>query len=195
MLNIYDFELDSEIYGPGKRMVIWMQGCMVRCKGCWNKEMWSMEPNQLYTVDKLFKMVKTQETIEGITLLGGEPLHQSGQLFEFCTKIKNIGLSVMLFTGFEIKEIEDENQTRLLELADIIVSGRYIEEERNIYLQWRGSENQKVIFNTDKYKGYEAKEGNYCEITIDKSGSFTLSGFPEEDLLEELYKIYSGSDD
>ena len=31
----------SEIYGPGVRSVLWLQGCTLACKGCWNTQFWS----------------------------------------------------------------------------------------------------------------------------------------------------------
>ncbi len=47
-INIAEIVPNSRIYGPGKRFVIWVQGCALHCHGCWNKDMWSFEINQLY---------------------------------------------------------------------------------------------------------------------------------------------------
>lgn len=184
MLNIFDVEASSKIYGPGSRVVIWVQGCKLRCKGCWNTEMWSFETNQLISINDLYKFIVEQKEIEGITLIGGEPMHQSEELVKLCKKIQNIGLSVVLFTGYNIEEIQKDSGKELLSLSDIIIAGPYIEEERNIYIQWRGSENQIVIFNTDRYKGYEIDDANYCEIELNENGEVIISGFPEDGLFD-----------
>lgn len=46
-INIAHIEPESYIYAPEKQFVIWMQGCSIHCKGCWNKEMWSFDKKQL----------------------------------------------------------------------------------------------------------------------------------------------------
>ena len=179
MLNVYDIEEKSEIYGPGIRAVIWMQGCRLRCKGCWNQEMWTFKPHKLFHVEELAEKIKSINGIEGITLIGGEPIHQSLELVKLVMEIKKLGLSVVLFTGFEFSELASEHEIKLWEMSDIVICGRYEENRRNIYLQWRGSENQEVIFNTKVYEKYSLVEGNYCEINIDKNGELTISGFPD----------------
>ena len=179
MLNVYDIEEKSEIYGPGIRTVLWMQGCRLRCNGCWNKEMWAFEPHKLFHVEDLVEKIRNICGIEGITLIGGEPMHQSLELVKLVKEIKNLGMSVVLFTGFEFSELILEYEIELWKISDIVICGRYEEEKRNIYLQWRGSENQKIIFNTNVYDQYTLIEGNYCEINIDKNGEVTISGFPD----------------
>ncbi|MBP6933060.1 MAG: radical SAM protein, partial [Candidatus Methanofastidiosum sp.] len=178
MLNVYDIEEKSEIYGPGIRTVLWMQGCRLRCKGCWNKDMWNFKPHKLFRVEELVEKVKNIYGIEGITLIGGEPMHQSLELLKMAMEIKKLGLTVVLFTGYEFSELTSEHEIKLWKLSDIVICGRYEENRRNIYLQWRGSENQRVIFNTKVYEKYTLAEGNYCEINIDTNGEMTISGFP-----------------
>ncbi|PEQ91718.1 radical SAM protein [Bacillus sp. AFS006103] len=188
MINIYDYEPMSEIYGPGKRFVIWVQGCKLHCKGCWNTQMWSTNPKTLVAWNELFEMISEQKDIEGITLIGGEPMHQSDELVHLCEKVKELGLSVVLFTGYEIDELKRESEIALLAMSDIIIAGRYIEEQRNTFLQWRGSENQQVIFNTERYTDYIPNDANYCEIKLSEDGEMTISGFPDDLLVEELKK-------
>lgn len=179
MINVHDIEPSSNIYGPGKRMVIWVQGCLLRCKGCWNTKMWPMEPKELYSVRQLVERVKANPYgIEGITLIGGEPMHQSQELVRLVQQIAQSGFSTVLFTGYNYEELQLDSQKTLWNMSDIIICGRYIEEKRNIYLQWRGSENQQVIFNSDKYCGYRVDEGNYIEICIEEDGEMSISGFP-----------------
>ncbi|MFD2442602.1 4Fe-4S single cluster domain-containing protein [Bacillus sp. CGMCC 1.16607] len=188
MINIYDYECSSEIYGPGKRFVIWVQGCRLHCKGCWNTQMWSTSPKNLIHWSHLFQMISEEDGIEGITLIGGEPMHQAEELIQLCYKVKEIGLSIVLFTGFEVEELTRSYEKEIIKMSDIIISGRYIEEQRNVYLQWRGSNNQQIIFNTDRYIDYILDDANYCEIKLNDNGEIIISGFPDEDLLKEIDK-------
>jgi len=185
MLNINSIELVSEIYGPGKRTVIWVQGCKIRCKGCWNTEMWSLKKNKLFKISNLVKLITSTSETEGITILGGEPLHQSKDLLKLVKKIKKLGYTVMLYTGYERNEIHKPSQRDLCNMSDIIVYGRYIEEKRNIYLMWRGSSNQEIMYNTEKYKKYPTTDNNYVEVIINKSGEITYLGYPESDFVKQ----------
>ena len=100
-INIAEILETSKIYGPGDRFVIWVQGCAIRCKGCWNQKMHSFEQKNLWHYNDLFERILSVSGIEGITFLGGEPLHQSKPLLKLVRKIKKHGLTIMLYTGFQ----------------------------------------------------------------------------------------------
>lgn len=190
MLNIAATVERSDIYGPGTRFVIWVQGCNIRCKGCWNTEMQSMEINQLFKVENIFKKIIKTSGIEGVTILGGEPLHQSKALLKLVKKLKNKGLTVMLYTGFEEDQIKDYESKILIELSDIAIIGRYLDESRSTDLKWRGSTNQKVIFNNEEYETRfgEEKNENQVEVHIDEKGEILLIGYPPKELRKEVIK-------
>lgn len=178
-MNIAHIEEGSFIYGPGCRFVIWVQGCSVRCKGCWNTEMWSFENKTILNVEELLcKIDNEKDTIEGITLLGGEPLDQYKEVSELLVKSKANGLSTMLFTGYEMNEISDKST--LFENTDILITGRYDKTKRTLNHQWIGSTNQEIHFLSNRYADYEIENNNYMEITINADGSTTILGFPEK---------------
>lgn len=181
-INVAEILPCSRIYGPGERFVIWVQGCALHCPGCWNKEMWPFEERDLYTPDELLEIIHSFDGIEGITILGGEPLHQSAALFELVTKIRISGLSVMLYTGYEKEEITNPISLALIQNSDIVIFGRYQEEHRSDFLKWRGSKNQKIVFRSSRYQTM-AKEidnpVNEIEIHITDDGMITLVGYPE----------------
>ena len=186
MLNLHSFEPISEIYGPGKRFVIWTQGCNLACKGCWNMETWSFKENLLFSSSKLLNLILNyKDDIEGITILGGEPLLQKESLFDFIKLVKKeTDLSIMLYTGFEKDQFTFLDK-KIISKIDILIAGRYIKEKRDIFLTWRGSSNQKIEFITDKYnKNDIPQECNMIEIDINSDGSIKLIGYPENSLLK-----------
>ena len=65
---------DTEAEGPGRRFAVWLQGCSIRCAGCCNPEMFDARRGERWSIDAL--IARIPETVEGITLLGGEPFEQ-----------------------------------------------------------------------------------------------------------------------
>lgn len=185
-MNIAHIEEHSFIYGPGCRFVIWVQGCSIRCKGCWNKEMWVFDDKTILSVQDLLQKIENEkELIDGITLLGGEPLDQFAEVSELLIECRKLGLSTMLFTGYEMTEIAEKQMTLILDNLDILITGRYENTKRTMNHQWIGSTNQEILLLTDRYAQYEIKNNNYTEITINADGSTTILGFPDKILLEK----------
>lgn len=184
-MNIAHIEEHSYIYGPNCRFVIWVQGCSLHCKGCWNKEMWGFEDKTILSIkDLLSKIEKERDTIDGITLLGGEPLDQFNEVTELLVECRKLGLSSMLFTGYELTEITKKQMNSILDNLDIIITGRYDKAKRTMNHQWIGSTNQEIHFLTDRYADYSIENNNYTEITINADGSATILGFPERNFLK-----------
>ena len=96
VLRLANFVNRTEIYGPGMRSAIWVQGCTLACKGCWNTHMWSKKGGKVHSVVELHGQLMQIEDIEGITLLGGEPLEQSKAVLELIKLQKTAGRTVML---------------------------------------------------------------------------------------------------
>ncbi|MEZ4776107.1 MAG: 4Fe-4S single cluster domain-containing protein [Bacteroidia bacterium] len=191
MMNIAHIEEQSFIYGPGCRFVIWVQGCSIHCKGCWNKNMWSFKPQNLVSVTELINKIKQEsDLIEGITLLGGEPLDQLEEVLQLLVECGKMNLSTMLFTGYEINEIYDKGFSSILDSCDILITGRYVESKRTLNHQWIGSTNQEIRFISDRYKSFVQNNSNYVEVTIDETGRTTLLGFPNEDIMNDILTIH-----
>jgi len=180
--NIAHIEIGSEIYGPGKRFVIWLQGCSLACPGCWNRTMWSFSPHILMERDALLEKIVSNPELEGVTLLGGEPLQQSENLYWLMLALNKNGISMMLYTGYEQEEIcNTETFSKICNLADILISGRYQDDERDLFLRWRGSRNQSLLVQTERYADLKIEDGlNEIEITIDEFGSVILLGYPQD---------------
>lgn len=178
-MNVAHIEENSFIYGPGCRFVIWVQGCSIHCKGCWNSQMWSFEKNVEYSVSELLSLIEA-EKVEGITILGGEPLDQFEDVYTLCAECQKRGLSTMVFTGYELSEIDNSEKSKIKSVADILIVGRYDERQRTIDNQWIGSTNQQIMFVSNRYSDYKIDNGNYIEVNIEDDGKYTFLGFPEK---------------
>jgi anaerobic ribonucleoside-triphosphate reductase activating protein len=184
MLNIAHWIPRSSVNGPGERFVVWVQGCPLACPGCWNPDTWSSAPKILTSPGDFANEVVATSGIEGLTISGGEPFLQAGALADVAKRVRAAGLSVMIFTGFELDELRTGSQVKLLSLADIVVSGRYVRALRTEALTWCGSSNQHVHFLTDRYDLSELHNPRLAESFIDRKGDLVVTGMPPAGLLK-----------
>jgi len=158
----------SEIEGPGKRFVIWFQGCKLLCKGCSNQEMLPLEKKFFVPTRLIIKKIKESIKlygIEGLTLLGGEPFLQPEplkELIEFCYKNN---LSVICFTGYIYEKLKDEYEN-LLKKIDILIDGPFMIKQLDNKRRLIGSKNQRVLKLTNRYEDNDYFEQPYSEIEI-----------------------------
>src|SRR5436190_11492947 len=97
----------TEAEGPGVRFALWLQGCPLRCPGCCNPEMLPFEGGQrlhLTEVIELVRQAANRHPIEGITLLGGEPLAHAAGAAALAEEGHRMGLTLMVFTGYTLEE-------------------------------------------------------------------------------------------
>lgn len=185
-LNIACIRECTEAEGPGKRFALWCQGCLKNCAGCCNDGMRSIEKKEIYEVEQLINLINDAGEkfgIEGITLLGGEPLLQSRGLYEIAKWCRENDLSVMIYTGYTTEEIDKLPSPwikKLLKYTDIVIDGPYIKELYDYERSWIGSTNQKVTFNSKKY-GEESFKDNKrsMEVCIGKE-DIRINGWPFE---------------
>ncbi|NVB38596.1 radical SAM protein [Pseudenhygromyxa sp. WMMC2535] len=183
-LNLAHLLPRSAANGPGERFVVWVQGCSLRCPGCWNPDTWSLEPRLQMSVDDLVAEVLGTRGIEGVTLTGGEPFEQAASLASLCARLRAHGLSVMAFTGYRLRELVTPDQKALLDLCDIVVAGRYLQARRVLNQPWRGSSNQVVHYRTNRYAS-SAGDNTICEVHLGPDGEMHVTGFPPDALLAE----------
>ena len=144
--------------GLGVRVSLFVSGCTHHCKGCFNPMTWDFSYGKPFTEavqDELLEML-SPAYIDGLTLLGGEPMEPDNQraLLPFVKKVRTQypDKNIWCYTGYKLDdellkpsrarcEVTDE----LLSLIDVLVDGEFIEEQKNISLSFRGSENQRLI--------------------------------------------------
>jgi anaerobic ribonucleoside-triphosphate reductase activating protein len=175
----------TEAEGPGRRFALWFQGCPLRCPGCCNPEMLSFDGGQPMTLRHVMQEVRTaseQQGIEGITLLGGEPLAHAAGGVALAREARRLGLSVMVFSGHtlaEARKLVDPAVAELLALTDILVDGPYIRELPDTRRRWIGSTNQVIHFLTARYRADDPcwQRSNTLEIRLNGK-EITVNGFP-----------------
>lgn len=168
----------SAANGPGERFVLWVQGCPLACPGCWNPDTWAFKRRDLRSIEDLAASILATEGIEGITLTGGEPFAQARALAELARLVRAEGLSVFVFTGYDLNELTRPEHRALLDLSDVVVSGRYVDEQRVSGWAWRGSANQRVHFLSDRYSLANMEDVVEVEFYLGKDGALTITGFP-----------------
>ncbi|MCI6609903.1 MAG: anaerobic ribonucleoside-triphosphate reductase activating protein [Ezakiella sp.] len=150
--------------GPGIRTVIFVTGCTHNCKNCFNGEYQDFNYGEIWTENETLKAIKylNDENVSGLTLLGGEPM-QNLELIEIVKKIKSEVLKpIWVYSGYTFDEIiSNEKRCELLALCDVLVDGRFVEEQKDLKLKFRGSRNQRII---DIKKSLEARKVELYDI-------------------------------
>ncbi|VTS00063.1 4Fe-4S single cluster domain-containing protein [Tuwongella immobilis] len=177
----------TEAEGPGIRFALWFQGCPLRCPGCCNPEFLKFSggtPMHLSEVLAQVDAARESGSVEGITLLGGEPTSHAIGAAALAKACQERGLSVMTFTGFTLEEHQakaDPAVLELISLTDILVDGPYLRDQPDDSRRWIGSTNQRIHFLTPRYRAEDAcwQQRNTLEIRLDPEG-ITINGFPAQ---------------
>ena len=185
MINVYRYVDCTKVEGPGKRFCIWFQGCSHRCEGCYARDTWSFDENQLMRVSDVMELIDYAPGIEGVTILGGEPFDQPEALEELVKEIKLRNLSIIVFTGYTLEEIETSDNIcwrNVLNNIDVLIDGLYEAANRSFDIPLIGSSNQRYYFFTDRYSMADF-EDNKIEIRIGKDGILKFNGMGDFPML------------
>lgn len=134
--------------GTGIRTVIFVTGCTHNCRNCFNKDYQDFNYGEVWTDAETEKVIEYLEddNVSGLTLLGGEPM-QNLDLIEVLKSVRaRVNKPIWVYSGYTYEEIlENKKRTELLELCDVLVDGRFVEELKDLKLKFRGSSNQRII--------------------------------------------------
>lgn len=145
--------------GEGVRTTLFVSGCTNHCEQCFQPETWDFEYGEPFTGEVEHRIIESLKPyyINGLTLLGGEPMEPANQraLLPFLKRVRREcpGKTIWCFTGFVLEdelwkdgsyprcEVTDE----FLSLIDVLVDGRFVHYLKDISLRFRGSSNQRLI--------------------------------------------------
>ncbi len=167
----------TEAEGPGKRFAVWTQGCSLRCPGCCNPHLFADRGGTLVEVSELLTRIAAVKDVEGISVLGGEPFEQPEAVAELCAGAHRLGLSVMVFSGFTLAELQA--RTAPLSHVDLLVDGRYDATAPDTKRRWIGSTNQVLHFLSERGRADAPRfdAPNTVEIRLTREG-LSVNGWP-----------------
>ncbi len=123
--RIHSLESFGTVDGPGIRLVVFLQGCPMRCLYCHNPDTWDINGGSNITADEIIeKFLKNRSFYShgGITVTGGEPLLQTDFLLELFGKAKEQKIHTCIDTsGCTFNPDDTEKIDELLNLTDLVM--------------------------------------------------------------------------
>ena len=165
-MNYSKIDPMSIVDGRGCRVSLFVSGCRNHCNGCFNPETWDFNYGQPFTEIEEDEIIEAcrKSYIAGLTVLGGEPMEEESQpeilklLERFRKELSD--KDIWLFTGYVYdkdllpgrRKYIDGVTDRLLDMVDILVDGPFVQAERDLSLEFRGSRNQRLLTREDREK-------------------------------------------
>lgn len=149
-IRVSGLEEESIVDGPGFRFAIFVQGCPHHCPGCHNPQTHPFEGGTWMMQDELLQKIRENPLLSGVTFSGGEPFCQAQALAQLGQKVHAMEKNVVTYSGYTYEQLQEMAKTQseiaaLLAETDTLIDGPYIEAERDLELQFRGSRNQRII--------------------------------------------------
>ena len=141
--------------GDGVRTSLFVSGCDLHCRGCFNKESWDLNAGQFFSRKVKKELLKNLEPdyIKGLSLLGGDPFNPNNvkdiAFLVEDTKRLFPDKTIWAWSGYTLDELlerKDQYTKKILNNIDVLVDGQFIEEEKDLSLRFRGSRNQRLIY-------------------------------------------------
>lgn len=181
-----------KVLGPGNRIGIWFDGCEHHCNNCSNPELWDF--NDKYKVNKqqiirMIRQIADEHHVDGFTLTGGDPFYQPDALQELLPELEKISDDILVYTGYLLEDVRDRYK-ELLKYIAVLIDGPYL-DERNDGCILRGSDNQRIIINKNKFK---ALYNDYLATRTNEIQNFSLRdgvisvGIHQRGFEKELHK-------
>jgi anaerobic ribonucleoside-triphosphate reductase activating protein len=176
-LRVHAWVPHSRANGPGVRAVLWVQGCTLACAGCFNPATHARGGRPVATDALAERILALGDSIEGVTLSGGEPLQQRPAVADLLRRLRAATtLSTLVFTGYRWSEV-----TRMAEFPalrrdlDVLIAGRY-EQDRPRGRGLLGSGNQTVHLLSDRYRRADLDGVPAAEVLVGPDGAVTVTG-------------------
>ena len=157
-MNYADIKQYDVANGTGVRVSVFVSGCTHHCRECFNKEAWDFDYGKPFTEKEIEDVISylKPDYVAGLSLLGGEPLEPVNQegLLPLLRRVHETypQKNVWCYTGYlfdrDVLErmcSESEVTRELISYIDILVDGEFIQEQKNLKVNFRGSDNQRII--------------------------------------------------
>jgi len=150
-MNYHQYYPVDVVNGPGTRCTLFVSGCVHQCPGCYNKSTWRLNSGLLFTQEMEDLIVANlQDTLiprQGLSLSGGDPLHPANlaAILQLVQRVRAEcpGKDIWLWTGYRLDEL-DHQQMQVVDLINVLIDGKFVQDLKDPALIWRGSSNQVV---------------------------------------------------
>jgi len=150
-IRLFRLYHDSTVDGSGRRSVVQVAGCSIRCAGCYVPETHERANGKLVSIDEIIAEIDEQrERHDGVTILGGEPFDQEASLEILVEKLKAQNYHVVVYSGYTLESLsarECESVNRILTKIDLLIDGAFDRTLTKNAGEYRGSSNQRLIFH------------------------------------------------
>jgi anaerobic ribonucleoside-triphosphate reductase activating protein len=156
-MNYHDIKKCDMLNGEGLRCVLFVSGCSHMCEGCHNPETWNLEsgiPFDKKALKEIYEELR-HDYIDGLTLSGGDPLHEENvnDIYYLVSKIKDgfKDKTIWIYTGYTYKDLLNDSSVtgkmrqNILEKCDVLVDGKFEKTLMSEEYPFAGSTNQRVI--------------------------------------------------
>jgi anaerobic ribonucleoside-triphosphate reductase activating protein len=189
-LQVADLDVVDGAAGPGRRLVVWLQGCLKRCPGCANGPFLPRAAARILTVADLTQALEAAGNVDGVTLSGGEPVLQAAALLPWLREVRRRGFTVVCYTGYEIEELRtaDPVLTEFLAEVDLLIDGEY-RRELPRGGTYRPSANQRLHFLSGRIAPESCAAPVETVFRLDGGRLFATGTLPEavrRAIVEEL---------
>lgn len=143
--------------GIGTCVSFWTQGCPHHCPGCHNPETWDFDGGKEVPTDmrgQIIKAICANNITRNFSVLGGEPLCNENleEVDKIITGVRVAfpQIKIFVWTGYILEELQAKKDSKIdhiLSQIDVLIDGPYIEAERDVTLELRGSRNQRVLYH------------------------------------------------
>ncbi|WP_064609210.1 anaerobic ribonucleoside-triphosphate reductase-activating protein [Photobacterium sp. J15] len=152
-MNYHNYYPVDIVNGPGTRCTLFVSGCEHQCRGCYNQSTWRLDSGHPFTQEMEDQIIRdlndNRIKRRGLSLSGGDPLHPANvaDVLKLVQRVREEcpGKDIWLWSGYVLDELT-EVQRKVIELVDVMVDGKYVHEQRDPSLVWRGSENQVIHY-------------------------------------------------
>lgn len=139
----------STVDGPGRRSVIQVSGCSIRCQGCFVPQTHHRENGNSVPISSIVnEITKSRDDHDGVTILGGEPFDQPGPVAELVARLKHHNLHIIIYSGYTIEGLirrKLHSIDYILTHIDLLIDGPFVSGMRDGAGEYRGSRNQRFI--------------------------------------------------
>ncbi|OBX05099.1 ribonucleoside-triphosphate reductase [Gallibacterium genomosp. 3] len=150
-MNYLQYYPVDVVNGEGTRCTLFVAGCTHQCRGCYNQKSWSFDSGVFFDQameEQIIRDLKdTRIRRQGLSLSGGDPLHPRNvnRLLPLVKRIKTEcpDKDIWCWTGYQLAEL-DQQQREMLAYIDVLIDGKFIQEQADPTLVWRGSANQVI---------------------------------------------------